>query len=171
MSLGHGYGWAVAGLIGAVVHWCGCRAGLVNRSPRAGQDGPPAGPPRSSADSAFVATTGVGPLPRSGGHAALGSAVAEKTAPQQTHGLEVVELPQDRATAQKILRRFNRKGLKIESIESPRRHRDGSFSSRIYALTQPKLAADNTMKRRAVTVVFILDGNEITAHDFDGWVV
>jgi hypothetical protein len=82
-----------------------------------------------------------------------------------------VELPRDKAAAQKILLRFNFKGLKIESIEPPRDLGGGHATARIYALTQPRLTVDNAMKRKAVTVVFYYDGTDVTADKLEGWVV
>ncbi len=94
-------------------------------------------------------------------------AVVEPTAAQ------VVEIPTDKMKAQKLLRRFNYKGLKIHTIEEPRHLGNGLASARIYALTAKKLQPDGEMKRDAITVVFLFNNQkgEVVATDYAGWVV
>lgn len=88
----------------------------------------------------------------------------------RTHQQEVVELPKDKPSVYKLLRRHNMKSLTISLIEEPRQTRAGAVA-RVYCTTRPRLAADGIMKRRATTVVFLYDGEELTVTRLDGWPV
>jgi hypothetical protein len=103
--------------------------------------------------------------------------MAQTTEPiQRVDAVQAVELPRDKAQVQKMLRRYGHKGLKIESIEPPRGHKDGTATARVYALTQPKLTEVAPerfeMLRAAVTVVFVYDPDEgVYTRAHVGWVV
>jgi hypothetical protein len=71
-------------------------------------------------------------------------------------------MPETKEEAQRVLQRFGIRGLKIYDIAE----------DRIFALTAPRLTEEDTMKRRAVTVVLeYVKENQVRALRLDGWVV
>jgi hypothetical protein len=83
-------------------------------------------------------------------------------------------LPESKGEAQRLLRKFGYTGLKIESIEEVHDERvlgRPCVIGRIFALTQPVLHEDNTMRRQARTYLFHFTDDEVMVSEHDGWVV
>jgi hypothetical protein len=88
----------------------------------------------------------------------------------RTHQQEIVELPRDKSSAQKTLRRYGMKGFSVSLIEDPAQV--GPYAVvRVYCWTRPRLSSDNTMKKRAMTVVFGCseDDEEVRHFLVPGW--
>lgn len=92
-----------------------------------------------------------------------------------THQNEVVELPKDKASVQKLLRRHGMKSLAVDGVEDPRAERIGAdwcSVVRVYCRTRQRLSADNVMRRCAETVAFVCPpGEDMVVVRLEGWVV
>jgi hypothetical protein len=81
-------------------------------------------------------------------------------------------LPLSRPEAMKALGRHGMKGLHVHHVGEPlSESKGGDVRVRVYCLTRAQLALDNTMKRRAVTVVLELDGAGTSVRRLPGWIV
>lgn len=76
--------------------------------------------------------------------------------------------PRTKAEAQAVLKHFGFAGLSISGI-------DVGFEdeeiARVYVLTRKQLQENNTMVRKAQTVVITMDDDEVRARAYNGWLV
>lgn len=76
--------------------------------------------------------------------------------------------PRNKTEARQVLKGFGIKGLTVDAVEPSD---FGDEFGRVYALTGPVLQEDGEMRKKPVTVILFVEGDDIRARRMDGWIV